>query len=91
MMRCRFSAAIVWQWTRSHNCRLRIRPVAVAGLAASAVIASLGPTLALVIPVGVLAAGVAETVVLRSAVRRALDRSAPADPATDDTAIEAAG
>jgi len=91
MMRCRFSAAIVWQWTRSHNCRLRIRPVAVAGLVASAVIASLGPTLSLVVPVGVLAAGVAETVVLRSAVRRALDRSAPADPAGGDATIEVSG
>jgi len=93
MMRCRFSAAIVWQWTRSHSCRLRPRPVALAGLAASMAVAALGPAPALVVPVVVLAAGVAETVVLRSAVRRALDRSAPAEPGAGagDETVEVAG
>ena len=91
LLRCRFSAAIVWQWTRLHNCRLRARPAAVVSWAVAVLVASVVRPIALVIPALVVAAAVVEAAVLRSVVRQALERSSPADSATGDGALEIAG
>ncbi len=91
LLTCRFSAAIVWQWARLHSCRLRPRRAVMAALAVTAAVAAFGPSVALVLPVLVVAGGVAEAAVLRSAVRRALARSTPAELDTVDKALEVLG
>ena len=91
LLRCRFSAAIVWQWSRLHNYRIRPRRSAVVALAAAVVAAALGPPVAVAIPALVVGAAVVEALVLRLAVRGALERSAPAEPAAPDASLEAAG
>lgn len=93
LLRCRFSAAIVWQWTRLHKCRLRPRPTTVIALLVAAGIAALGPLAALAVPAVVVVAVMIEATVLRSVIRRGLERSSPAEAAADndDEVLEIAG
>jgi hypothetical protein len=84
LLRCRFSAAIVWKWSRVHHCRVRPRPLALVALVATVLIGSFGPSIVLAIPLGIVIGAAVETVFLRSAIRRALELSAPQAPITDE-------
>jgi glycosyltransferase involved in cell wall biosynthesis len=91
LLRCRFSAAVVWQWTPLHRARLAPRPAAVAAFALAAMGAWVGPPILLALPCAIAAAAVTEATVLRSSVRRAVQASAPPMAAAADEPLQTAG